>query len=114
MPPSSAVGRLQNSGSTVQMPMLATVSARMASTVLPLQIAENSSPSAPHKAGIATCQRRSRLRSELRAIRIMPITANRLGTAVSRPIASGLCTPVLLISVGIQNPTPYSPITKEK
>ncbi|MDT4855314.1 hypothetical protein FQZ97_896640 [compost metagenome] len=94
--------------------MFATVSARIARTVLPLQTADNSRPSAPNSAGSATCQRRSRWRSEFREIRIIPITANRLGTAVSRPITSGLCTPVLLISVGIQNPTPYSPITNEK
>ncbi|MNT59016.1 hypothetical protein D3C72_1964900 [compost metagenome] len=50
----------------------------------------------------------------MREIRIMPITANRLGIAVNRPIASGLCTPVLLIRLGIQKPTPYKPITNEK
>ncbi|KAG1432791.1 hypothetical protein G6F57_022695 [Rhizopus arrhizus] len=94
--------------------MLATVSARIANTVLPLQTAEKNRPSAPNSAGSATCQRRSRRRSELREIRIMPITANRLGIAVKRPIANGLCTPVLLIRLGIQNPTPYRPITNEK
>ncbi len=72
------------------------------------------SPSAPANAAIARCQRRSPVRSEWRATITMTTAANAHGIADSRPIVSGLETPVCLMIVGSQKLTPYSPITNAK
>ena len=40
--------------------------------------------------------------------------AKRLGIAVSMPISSVLFTPMPLMMLGIQKPTPYRPMTKAK
>ena len=114
VPARKAVGKLQNSGSVVRMPIVPSVSAAIASVVLVCQTAESTSPIAPATAGMAMCQRRSRVRSALRATRIMAMTAAPYGIAVSRPTEKGSATPVCLMSVGSQKLTPYKPITKVK
>ncbi len=48
VPARNAVGRLQNSGSVVRMPMVASVSATMAIAVLSCQYTDSSRPSARH------------------------------------------------------------------
>ncbi|CAB3775356.1 hypothetical protein LMG29542_08738 [Paraburkholderia humisilvae] len=96
------------------MPIVASVSEAIASSVLCAQTTDSTRPSAPAKAGIATCQRRSRARSALRDTSTIATTAAANGIADSKPIANVSVTPVALMIVGSQKLTPYRPITNEK
>src|SRR5471032_444175 len=114
VPARNAVGKLQNSGNVVRMPIVANVSPSIAKGVFVDHTTDNTSPNAPTAAGIAICHRRSPLLSALRATSSMPITAAPNGIADSKPMSSASFTPVALIIVGNQKLTPYSPITNEK
>ena len=74
-------------------------------------MAVQANPSAPKRAALATCQRRSRLKSELRAKSSIPGTAIRFGMALNHPIRVLERAPASLSTVGIQKLTAYMPIT---
>jgi hypothetical protein len=96
------------------MPIVASVSDAIASTVLCVHTTESTSPTAPANAGNAICQRRSRCRSALRATSTIATTAAANGIADNSPIMNASVTPVALMIVGNPKLTPYKPITNEK
>src|SRR5471032_191254 len=106
VPAKNAVGRLQKSGNVVRMPIVANVSPSMAIGVFVDHTTDTTSPNAPTAAGMAICHLRSPLLSALRATSSMPITAAPNGIADNKPMSSASVTPVALIIVGSQKPTP--------
>ena len=105
-PPRKAVGMPQKTGSVDMMPMVAMVSPTSDQAVLPCMATLITKPPAPTTAATAECQRCSRWRSALRAVRYMAITPKDQGIALSSPMSSAPFTPIALMMLGSQNEMP--------
>src|ERR1035437_2736579 len=107
VPARNDVGSDQNKGAQVSTPAAARDKATTETTVLWEKLAATTKPTAPTRAGIITCQRRSRFTSALRPHRFIATTAHKNGMALNQPILVFSLTPVPWISVGIQKVRPY-------
>src|SRR5471032_2261647 len=111
---SDASGARAEIGAHVSTPAAATESATIDTTVLPANDAATEKPTAAASAGTIRCQRRSRRLSALWPSTFITTIATRNGIALSKPILNAPLTPVDLIKVGIQNVSPYCPVTNAK
>src|SRR6185437_15659136 len=101
------LGTAQSGGLGALLPKLTTAraaTAGMAACASPAQ----TRPAHASRHGIATCQVRSIMRSELRPQAIMPSAATMLGIALIQPTARGEKPNCLIIS-GDHSPTAYNP-----
>src|SRR5262249_9545621 len=108
-PPRMEVGVLHDTGRADMMPIVHRVRPVMAAVTLPLAVTLITRPIDPTGHMMAVCQRGSRRRSALRAMRYIATMPKDHGIALIRPTSSGSLTPIALMIVGSQNDTPYRP-----
>src|SRR5271157_5136923 len=97
VPARSAVGTLQKIDKQAMIPTIPTVAAATEIHVFAPYAALNPRPKQATALQISVCQRRSRVRSELRPASSIPTMATALGIAVRSPMVKALFIPVLLI-----------------